>query len=376
MPRVAEISIAEDDFVHLARLALTGRRQDVHLFLLRLLRRYRESLPAVADQISALLRDSPTRDSPLRSDGAVAVPVDLDSRLHLVRHDLAPSLSVEPVWAESIRAQLTQIVSERQHEEALLSAGLTPTRTVLLTGVPGVGKSLAAHWLARELKRPLLTLDLAAVMSSFLGRTGSNVRHVLDYAKNLSCILLLDEFDAVAKRRDDLHEVGELKRLVTVLLQEIDDWPPTGLLLAATNHPTLLDPAVWRRFETVMEFPLPDDRLLREAVESFLGPHDGISSLWQDILAALFAGRSFSDVERSLLQVRREAITRNQKLETVLESLIQTQIADRPRAVRRRIAHLLCAKGHSQRSIQRLTGVSRDTLRIITKSPAVESMRA
>jgi SpoVK/Ycf46/Vps4 family AAA+-type ATPase len=373
MPGVADISIAERDFVHLARLALTGRRQDVHLYLLRLLRKYRDTLPAVSDQISALLRESPTRDSPLRGDGAEVVPVDLDSRLHLVRHDLASSLAVEPVWATSIGTQLTQIVAERQHEEALLSAGLTPTRTALFTGVPGVGKSLAAHWLARELNRPLLTLDLAAVMSSFLGRTGTNVRHVLDYAKNLSCILLLDEFDAVAKRRDDLHEVGELKRLVTVLLQEIDDWPSTGLLLAATNHPALLDPAVWRRFQTVIEFPLPDDRLLREAIETFLGSHATISPLWQDILAILFAGCSFSDVERSLLQARRESITRNQQLEFVLETLIQAQIAEKPRSARRKIANLLCVKGHSQRSIQRLTGVSRDTLRTISKSPAAES---
>ena len=74
-------------------------------------------------------------------------------------------------------------------------------------------------------------------MSSFLGRTGGNLRLVLDYAKGQDCILLLDELDAIAKRRDDATEVGELKRLVTVLLQEIDDWPATGLLLAATNHP-------------------------------------------------------------------------------------------------------------------------------------------
>src|SRR5665213_3572636 len=124
---------------------------------------------------------------------------------------------------------------------------------------PGVGKTLAARWIARELHRPLLTLDLSAVMSSFLGRTGANVRHVLDYAKGVDCVLLLDELDSIAKRRDDASDVGELKRLVTVLLQEIDDWPSTGLLIAATNHSDLLDPAVWRRFEMRVNFPMPGD---------------------------------------------------------------------------------------------------------------------
>ena len=99
---------------------------------------------------------------------------------------------------------------------------MDPTRSALFTGPPGVGKTLAAKWMARELGQPLAILDLSAVMSSFLGRTGSNVRAVLDFARDRRCILLLDEFDAVAKRRDDTSEIGELKRLVTVLLQEID----------------------------------------------------------------------------------------------------------------------------------------------------------
>jgi SpoVK/Ycf46/Vps4 family AAA+-type ATPase len=134
-----------------------------------------------------------------------------------------------PRRSEQQRA-LDQILSERRREEELFKQGLSPTRSIIFTGPPGVGKTLAARWVARELQRPLLTLDLSAVMSSFLGRTGANVRHVLDYAKTVNGVLLLDELDSIAKRRDDATDVRELKLLVTVLLQEIDDGPATGLL--------------------------------------------------------------------------------------------------------------------------------------------------
>ena len=116
-------------------------------------------------------------------------------------------------------------------------------------------------------------------MSSYLGRTGSNIRHVLDYAKGVDGVLLLDELDAIAKRRDDATDVGELKRLVTVLLQEIDDWPSSGLLIAATNHPGLLDPAVWRRFELRVSFPMPGDDVVGGRHQCLLRPQQGIAGL-------------------------------------------------------------------------------------------------
>ena len=165
-----------------------------------------------------------------------AIPVDIDTRLQLARPEYPVELDIEPVWTDSIRQKLEQIIFERHQEKDLYAAGLHPTRTALFTGPPGVGKTLAARWIAKKLDRPLIVLELSAVMSSFLGRTGSNIRNIFDYAKGVNCVLLLDELDAVAKRRDDAVEIGELKRLVTVLLQGIDDWPPTGILLAATNH--------------------------------------------------------------------------------------------------------------------------------------------
>jgi len=118
---------------------------------------------------------------------------------------------------------------------------------------------MLARWCATQLDLPLLYLDLATTISSFLGKTGFNLRRVLDYARSRPCVLLLDEFDSIAKRRDDATELGELKRIVNVLLKELEEWPMHSVLVAATNHPELLDSAIRRRFDLTLDLPMPGD---------------------------------------------------------------------------------------------------------------------
>ncbi len=352
------------DIVHLTRLALSGRRQDVQLLVRRMARRYRKAKPELAESLNTLLRELPTRSSPLRKEAVAAIPVDGDSRLQLIRCETVRELDVEPIFAEGVRIQLAQLVAERRNEDRLNRAGLTPTGSVLFTGAPGVGKTLGARWLAREVGVPLLTLDLSAVMSSFLGRTGNNVRHVLDYAKSVECVLLLDEFDAIAKRRDDATEVGELKRLVTVLLQEIDDWPAGGLLVAATNHADLLDPAVWRRFDMRVEFPMPDEAAIRAAVALFLGSFVDDAQAWVEILPFAFRGVSFSDIERDIVQARRAATLDENGSGDHLVNVFQRRMDGLSREARAEIAvELVRCQAASQRFAHEITGVSRDTIR-------------
>jgi SpoVK/Ycf46/Vps4 family AAA+-type ATPase len=363
---MADKNVKEEEIVQIARLALSGRPQDVQTYIRRLARRYQGELPAMADQLTGLLQEAPTRQSPLRREATAPVPVDLESRLQLLRIEETPALDVEPIWEPGVERSLNQIISERQRSDELSKQGLSPTRSIIFTGPPGVGKTLAARWVARELHRPLLTLDLSAVMSSFLGRTGANVRHVLDYAKSVNGVLLLDELDSIAKRRDDSTDVGELKRLVTVLLQEIDDWPATGLLIAATNHADLLDPAVWRRFEMRIEFPMPTEGAVRQAVNIFLGSGKAGGS-WKDVLAVMLRGLSFSDIEREIMLARRAAVTRDVPLEDALEQVVQNRVEPLPRKDRGQIALWLTEAGISQRQVHELTGVSRDTIRKKTK---------
>ena len=355
----------EADLLLLARIALSGRSQDVQVVIHRIAKRYRSDAPDLAEALTTLLLESPTPASPLRQS-ELPLPVDVDTRLRLMRVETNPILDHDPVFAPDLAVALNQLIRERQNPDLLIRVGLEPARTALFLGPPGVGKTMAAYWFAQQLEKPLVILDLAAVMSSYLGRTGSNVRHVLEYAKHADCVLLLDELDAIAKRRDDRDEIGELKRLVTVLLQQIDDWPSSAVLLGATNHPDLLDPAIWRRFELHMNFPLPDELAVAQFIENLLTPYFPLARQWATILGTVFAGRSFSDIERDLSAARRTAALENEPLDDQLAVFVST--GQLTKSTRIAIAASLVEQGLlSQRKAHDITGVSRDTIRARTR---------
>jgi SpoVK/Ycf46/Vps4 family AAA+-type ATPase len=373
MSKMDETHDAKADLVQLARLALAEQTDDVRLFVARLVRRYRASEPELAEQMDLFLRSKAHRSSgPLRKAMPIAAPsheppVDDESRLSLLKVFRDSKDQQQPLLSVEIEDSLNQLIQERHQSARLASSGLNPTRSAIFVGPPGVGKTLTARWVAAKLGVPLYVLDLTAVMSSLLGRSGTNLRAALDFAKRSPCVLLLDEIDAIAKRRSDESDVGELKRLVTVILQEVDEWPVTGLLLAATNHPELIDSALWRRFDLVIEFKMPEPAAVKAAVKRFLGPDLPLFARWIDVLTAAFAGKSFSDIERDIQRFRRALALGTGSDAELIQEFIKSRVVSLERQARIELAVTLAKESRlSQHSVSDITGVSRDTIRKYT----------
>ncbi|WP_232470897.1 AAA family ATPase [Caballeronia hypogeia] len=368
-----EMNDVQLDLAQLIRLALAEQTEDVRLFVARLVRKYRNTDPELAEQMDLYLRaKAPRASAPLRKVAppplsAQPLPVDDESRLSLLKVFRDEPNREPPLLATDLEETLSQLIQERHQTKRLASMGLNPTRSAIFVGPPGVGKTLTARWLASQLGMPLYVLDLTAVMSSLLGRSGSNLRAALDFAKRSSCVLLLDEIDAIAKRRSDDTDIGELKRLVTVILQEVDEWPATGLLLAATNHAELIDPALWRRFDLVVNFKAPGIPAVKQAIKRFLGPDFALFGRWIDILTFAFHGESFSDIERDLQRFRRAVALGTASDADLIEEFVKSRALVLDRQGRIDLAVLLAKQTRlSQHAISEITGVSRDTIRKYT----------
>lgn len=352
---------AEKELISLFQDALKIGGAPIEMRLRRFVSLVRNSDPKLAETASPLIAGS-TRA--LRGLGVMThQPVDADSKQQLLKSEYPVKIPRPPVLDIGARAVVDRVLQERRSSEQLAAAGLAPIRSMLVSGPPGVGKTLTASWMAQQLELPLLTLDLATVMSSFLGKTGNNIRTALDFAQQRPCVLLLDEFDAIAKRRDDYGDVGELKRLVTVLLQAVDEWQPTSLLIAATNHAELLDPAIWRRFDTTLHLGMPSHmqrRLMLEAI--------GVECSLAQVVSAITEGQSLSFLDRAVTSAKKAQVLEKKSFENALLDWISLHVSSTAQpasdgVLKRDLdVYKLHYQGKSAREIADRIGVSHTTI--------------
>ncbi|MCY3769205.1 MAG: AAA family ATPase [Gammaproteobacteria bacterium] len=204
-----------------------------------------------------------------------SIPVDKETATPLVEILFPASLCDEsPIFSSKVTLAVKSILDDWANLEKLSEIGASPSRSCLIYGAPGTGKTHLALWMAQQMGIPVVLARLDGLMSSFLGTTSRNIGNLFTFAAKYKCILLLDEFDAIAKLRDDPQEVGEIKRVVNTLLQNLDARRESGICIGITNHEVLLDPAIWRRFDVQIEIPIPSYEVVSRIIGKFMAPLD------------------------------------------------------------------------------------------------------
>lgn len=212
------------------------------------------------------------------------------------------------VLSETCRTAVDQLIQEQQRSSLLRAHGLDPRHRLLLVGPPGNGKTSLAEAIAEALAVPFFVVRYEAMIGSYLGETASRLKRVFDYVRTTPCVLFFDEFDAIGKERGDIHETGEIKRVVTSLLMHVDELPSYAVVIAATNHSELLDRAVWRRFQLRLGLPAPGEKELTEYFDRFLASFDKRPGVTAPSIVKRLGAISYADAEEFTLDVRRRDV--------------------------------------------------------------------
>jgi SpoVK/Ycf46/Vps4 family AAA+-type ATPase len=276
----------------------------------------------------------------IRQKHTVGKPAPAPVPLAQPRGELAGVLSVsypsirlrDVILAPDIERRLKRAVHEQRQHSRLAAHGLRPRSKLLLVGPPGSGKTLTGKALAGELKLPLFSIMLDGLITKFMGETAAKLRLVFDAIKRNRGVYLFDEFDAIGSQRTSVNDVGEIRRVLNSFLYFLEEAEPTSVIVAATNHPELLDPALFRRFDDVLEYSLPNDHLARIAFTSRLGDLnvDGVS--WKRVIAEA-TGLSYAEILKACEDAAKEAVLSDEHKITT-ESLLEA-IRHRKQAIPR-----------------------------------------
>lgn len=251
------------------------------------------------------------------------LPVDRETASPLVDVIFPNDLNTDPpLFNPTVAEAIQSIIEEWKNFPALREMGVEPSRTCLIYGAPGTGKTRLALWIANQLDMPAVLARIDGLVSSFLGTTSRNIGSLFAFANRYRCILLLDEFDAVAKLRDDPQEVGEIKRVVNSLLQNLDARRDIGITIGITNHPKLLDLAVWRRFEIQLEIPKPNFQVRVNIARSFMPPAQAPEEHLR-LIAWFTEGATGAEIEALVRTYKKSLAMRGSEPKNLLDTLRQ-----------------------------------------------------
>lgn len=290
----------------------------------------------LANDLERILYGRPADQKPSHALLSDRIPKDRERNLPLLEVREPQRRKEDLVLSDDNTSLMEELLEEHHRTEILSSHGLQPSNRLLFCGPPGCGKTLTAEVLASELGLPLVIVRIDSVVSSFLGETAANLRQVFDFVSTVPTVTLFDEIDAVTKERSDDSEHGELKRVVNAFLQMMDGYNGKSLLIGATNHERILDSAVWRRFDDVLVFDMPNLEQLRRLLHVKLRGLRREFDLDDGAVVGLFKGLSYADVERVLRRAAKEMILGGQEFLTVrhLKTAIKREDARQARTKR------------------------------------------
>lgn len=237
-----------------------------------------------------------------------ALPTNKDNGLALLEERAVVREEKDIILSDATQSALDEILLEHNRADTLRAYGMQPAQRLLFCGPPGCGKTLAAEVIANALSMPLVLVRLDSVISSFLGETAANLRKVFDYIGEHAVVALFDEFDALTKDRGDSADHGELKRAVNAVLQMMDGYRGESILIATTNYESLLDRAVWRRFDEVVRFELPNLEQIKRLLALKLSGIRRNFEADDAQVASLFKGMSHADIVRVLRRAVKDMI--------------------------------------------------------------------
>ena len=298
------------------------------------------------------------------SASQTVAPRDKDSLLELYEIVYSETTLDEVILPGNQKTIIQQFVDEQNNAANLKKHNIPAANRLLLCGPPGCGKTMTAYAIGNALNLPIAYVRLDGLVSSYLGQTSTNLRKVFDSVKNQRIILFLDEFDAIAKKRDDTNELGELKRVVTTLLQNFDNLPSNVILIAATNHEHLLDPAIWRRFNFTITLDLPALEQRKALIQNGLSKYDINAKIDIGAIAKVTEGMSGALIEELMLAAaKRFLIEGTLKTADVTAILIQqkTKYSDNNEESMKVICEML-DRGVSLRAAASALGISHSTL--------------